>query len=401
MHRKKLNNSFYISFILLILSLMVTPYYIRGIILPYKVKNLNVLAYLSILLMIFCSNKKYNRKYIFYLGIITTVFLYSQFYSNKELLSTIKYYLGLIVPLYLLGINIDEHDIKKFFLGFIKVYNIFIFLLLLLGVIDFFTGNSVAKFWSSIFNDTGYTSWAYEVNRNRYLSFMGHPLYNSELFLIFFVFNSINNKYFEKQLSSLTITLLSVIGIALTGSKTGMVLVLVGILIMSLYSIKTTIIQWLIFLLTLFLGVFETTINRFKTQTLTTGRSKYWNIVESYNLFPIKFWNGYGAGFTFDYNSYINNASAAFEYPIRMFSLEFGILFTILLYISIFFLPILCLIKRKHFYLLIGYLIIFIDVNTYNGIALAQDHMFILVITIFLIIKLSNYLIINADQRRK
>jgi hypothetical protein len=75
-----------------------------------------------------------------------------------------------------------------------------------------------------------------------------------------------------------------------------------------------------------------------------------------------------------------------------MFSLEMGVLMTIMIYIFIALIPILTLIKRRHWYLLTCYLTVFLDINTFNGIALLGDKMMILNLFIFLIYNLSNYI---------
>lgn len=392
MKRICIKNISYFSIILLLVSLIITPYYVRGIFLPEKIKSLNILAYLSIIMLFIYNFKKYKKKMLMIIAIISLIFIYSQSSANKEILATIKTYLGIIVPLFLIGINLNKETFTITFTRFIKIYNLFIMILVFIGIIDHFMGNVFAKGFSYIFNDSGYLLWAMDPTRNRYLSYMGHPLYNTELFLIFFVLNNLYNKYFEKIIPYFVISLISIVGIGLTGSKTGLVLIVIGIILLSIKNKKAFITQIPIMILGAGFGVFSTTITRLSTETLTTGRSKYWVKVMQYNMFPIKFFSGYGSGFTFDYNKIMAGASAAFEYPIRLFSLEYGILFTIMLYIVLFIYPIIILIRRKHFGILIGFMVVFIDVNTFNGIGLAQDHMFTFCLFELIIINLSNYI---------
>ena len=387
----KINNITYISVIILLLSLIVTPFYIRGIILPNKMRSLNIFAYFAIFLILIKNFKNSNKYIIYILLITTTIYIYSQLLNNISFLSIISFYLGIIYPLFLFSINLSTNTFIKIFKSVIKIYNVFVIILLLFGVINIITNNSVTEFWASIFNDAKFTAWIYS-SSSRYFSFMGHPLYNSELFLIFFVLNNLNNIYFKKRLSFLTINIISMIGIGITGSKTGLFLLIIGIFLLTFYNKKVFLIQISLLIIGLLGGVFNVTLDRLKSGSLTTGRLEMWEKIQYAKIYPIKILTGYGSGFTFYYNSLIQYASAAFEYPIRMFSLEYGVIFCILIYSIIFIYPMVIILVNRHFLIAIGYILIFIDINTYNGIALAQDQMFMYCLISFLFVNLSQYI---------
>lgn len=375
-------------------SLWIFNYYIRGAIASGPIQNINIISTLFITTILFLKIKLINKsdfKLLWIVLIISFLFIITQVSVKSSFNITIIYYLCIIFPLFLLTISIKIEYIDKNFKNFLITLNIFTIILLTMGIIDMLSDKSVTKIFVDIFNNEKFSEFALASHmKNRYFSFMGHPLYNKSLFIIFFTFNMINNIYFEKIIPNTIIILISAVGIALTGSKVGFILLFVGLIIMGFKNIKTFIIQIIIGAMLLNTGIFNSTIERFQG-SITSNRNEYWEIVDYFNYYPIKFKSGYGADFTFRYNEILKGASAAFEYPFRLFSLEYGILFTIFFYIL--FISIICiLIKRRHLYLLIGYCLIFIDFNTYNTIGLPQDGMTMLCISIMYIKNISNFI---------
>ncbi|WP_255993623.1 hypothetical protein [Clostridium perfringens] len=213
--------------------------------------------------------------------------------------------------------------------------------------------------------------------------------------------NSIWFKYFKEKDLPIWILIVSMIGISLTASKTGMILMVLATIFLFRNNNKVNkiILLLLVTFIAYKLGLFNSVIERFTEGSLTTGRSEKWIEVQAMGEFPIKFFTGYGNGFTFILNRYIDWASAAFEYPIRMFSLEFGVLTSVLIYYFIMIIPIITFIKRKQFFLGVSFMIIFVDVNTFNGLALNGDYMLIFCFFIFLIMNISNC--IRIKEMRK
>lgn len=234
----------------------------------------------------------------------------------------------------------------------------------------------------------------------RLYSFMGHPLFNTQLYLMFFILNNIYNKYFEKLLSDKVLIIVMLLGISMTASKTGLILASVSVLIITYKKtkIKHIIMVIIASAITIGSGIFNNTIYRILEESLTTGRAESWERITTMNLFPIKFFTGYGNGFTFVYNQYIDWASAAFEYPIRMFSLEMGISMMIGIYICIAIIPVAILVGRRHLYLLISYAIVFLDVNTYNALSLPGDNMIIFSLFTCIILNISNMIVKRKEN---
>lgn len=81
--------------------------------------------------------------------------------------------------------------------------------------------------------------------------------------------------------------------------------------------------------------------------------------------------------------------TAGFEYPIRLFSYEMGVCFTILFYIAVFIVPLIIMIKNKSWQIAICYMLLVLLVNMYNGIGCYLDSLWQYSIYAFFIIGLS------------
>ena len=384
-----------IHFILFV-SVFVFSYQLRGYVLQGRLKSINLIAVISIIIIIlFELYKNINKRMLLVILLISGVFFYSQLLNNKVLSENIVMLACIIIPLVLITITIKEQDFEEIFNLYLKFFNVLVGLLFIFAVIDKFTDNSIAKFLSDTINDTYFYN---AVNYNadlRYYSFMGHPLYNTQLFLMFYILNVFAKKYFKMKTNMTWVIIISTLGIAFTASKTGFILLGVCLIFLNTYKKNRLFYYGIMFIFVVLLfrfGFFENLISRFTTGTLTSGRNEMWLILKDWNRFPIKILSGYGSGFNYLYNDYVQGASMAFEYPIRLFQLEYGVVFTILIYILIFLYPSFILLKNKHYRVFIGFMVIFADVNTYNGIGLGMDSMLMFCLYTYILINLSNYL---------
>lgn len=388
----KRRDNLYIIFSIMFFALYIFSYQIRGIIFSDKLKSINFIALLTIFLLLLKMKDKINYYLLSIISMLTVVMICSQLYNQKDIIEIFLIFSCIIAPLILITINLNRDNIKEIFLLNLKYFNFIVILLFIFAIVDKVTNDSIAKFLADIFNDSSFYSQVYSNNSLRYYSFMGHPLYNTQIFLTYYLLNYMAIDKFNKKTNKFLVMVVSISGIAFTASKTGILLILSSMLIFNLfkkYKISYYVIVIVMFTVLLNMGSFDNLIYRFSTGTITSGRNEMWNILENYNLFPIKFLTGYGSGFNSIYNNYIPKASMAFEYPIRLFQLEYGVLFTILMYIVILLYPVITLIKRKEYKLLLGFLIIFIDVNTYNGIGLGMDIMLMFAVYTCMILNLS------------
>lgn len=382
-------------FIILLISLFIFSQELREGTLGNTFATINILSLFSVSLLILNNFNKLNKRkfIIFYITIL--IYMFSASLYESSFFTIIKCIIAFIFPLILILLEIDKDTLKSIFKFTVITLNIIIIIMTIIGIFEIIFGININTHISTFMSQRTreqIVDNSMSINSKRLYSFMGHPLFNTELYLMFLMLNILYNKYLMQKKCPLWILAAATIGIAFTGSKTGFVLLCFSIL--TLFKSSNKIKKFLLIIsgiaVALKIGLFNTLFYRFTTGSLTSGRSEKWIEIKSMNLYPIKFFTGYGNGFTFTFNTYVDWASAAFEYPLRMFSLEMGIIMTVMIYIFIMLIPTITLIKRMHWYLLLSYLIVFVDINTFNGIALLGDKMMILSLFIFLILGLSN-----------
>ncbi|RII33890.1 hypothetical protein D2A34_11925 [Clostridium chromiireducens] len=389
-------------FIILLTSLFIFSQELREGLLGNTFATINVLSLFSVSLLILNNFNELNKlKFtLFYVAIIIYIFTASLY--EDSLFTIIKCIIAFIFPLILIIQEVNNNSFENIFKLTILTLNTVIIIITIIGICEIIFGikiNNYISIFMSPRTQEQIIANSMSDEAKRLYSFMGHPLFNTELYLMFLVLNILYNKYLQQRKSPVWILVVPTIGLAFTGSKTGFVLLCVSVLLLFKSSNIINKILLIMFglIIALKIGLFNTLIYRFTTGSLTSGRSEKWIEITSMNIFPIKFFTGYGNGFTFILNSYVDWASAAFEYPIRMFSLEMGIIMTIMIYLFIMVIPIIILMKRGHWDLLLSYLIVFADINTFNGIAILGDKMMILSLFIFLILNLSKLIYMKDD----
>lgn len=388
----KRSEKIYNYLILIIASTLIFSMQFRIGILGGALGSVNYLSIPLICLLFF--NIKTNTKYFFWWYVISCYYIISSYYVQQSLFDVAKSYISFIFPLIIISLEIDRDTFLKFFKKFLNIFNTIMILITIFGVCDLLIGSKIILFLSKFMG--GRIKELIEIQSTRDVfrmySFLGHPLFNTQLYLIYYILNVLYKKYYGDIIKSKYIYLVTLIGISLTASKSGLLLYIVSIILLNPKRIKFKHIVLGIIgtVIVLKIGIFDNTITRLLTESLTTGRAEKWVQVNELNLYPIKFLTGYGTGFAFYYNSILDWASAAFEYPVRLFSLEQGKLMMLMIYSCIFIYPSVILFMRKQFTLVKAYMIIFIDVNTFNGIAVIGDYMLIFCIFILIILNISS-----------
>lgn len=384
-------------FIILLISLFIFSQELREGILGNTLATINILSLFSVSLFILNNFKELDKRKFIILYITILIYMFTASLYEDNFFTIIKCVISYIFPLILIITEVDKDTLRSIFKFTVITLNVIIIVITIIGIFEIIFGininNHISNFMSQRTQEQIIAN-SMTMTGKRLYSFMGHPLFNTELYLMFLVLNILYNKYLIEKRYPIWILAAATIGIAFTGSKTGFVLLCFCIVALFKSNNKGKKILLIIsgILIALKIGLFNTLIYRFTTGSLTSGRSEKWTEIQSMNIYPIKFFTGYGNGFTFTFNSYVDWASAAFEYPFRMFSLEMGIIITIMIYLFIMFIPVMTLMKRRQWYLLLSYLIVFVDINTFNGIALLGDKMMIISLFIFLILGLSKYI---------
>lgn len=80
---------------------------------------------------------------------------------------------------------------------------------------------------------------------------------------------------------------------------------------------------------------------------------------------------------------------AALEYPPLRWAYLFGVWFSVLMCVVLFAIPAIKILKNKNIKIFIVFLILVLDVNSYNGITTQSDQMLLYCVSVFLLLNLS------------
>lgn len=360
----------------------------------------NVIFYICLLILLIRNFKlkTYNKTIFALVMIIQALCAVNYFINGTSILNIFKTEVFMILPIFILCCNIDITVFPKVFDKFLSILNGMVIVLVILGVIDFITHRGVQHFLNFIhYFDLMYSI---EVRQPaaiyRYLSFLGHPLRNTQLFLTFFILNSLNNRYLKPKINSYFLSVILLVGVGLSNSKTGIILGIFLILINSFKDFKKSspinfIIPIVIILIFINTNYFRTTIlQRFVTNDLTSGRNDAFQYIKN-ALIPYPTLFGKGAGYSGILLERINSRLSSFEYPFMIWVYDFGLIFTILIYIVLGGYQSIKLVLSRNYYILIMFLFLVLDVNTYNGVTVNGDFMAQYCFIIFMIMHLSRY----------
>lgn len=344
--------------------------------LPYQ---LNLFAFFGCLIIAYYKIygirlKVENIWLIFGSIILLCLLMMSEIHAGRMFSGFIKVFVGLVVPLILLYYSIrnKERTIKI-------VVNVFIVVSLfvvILGVVDLFYGNIIISRFYTLANDLKYTNMA--LSSSRLYSYLGHPLYNAELFLITFGLNYAYNDIVKKShKGDIWIILICMVGIALTMSKSAIALYFLMLCVFYIKNIMYLIFSLMITAGAYFFGLFDTVISRFQG-SLSTGRNEMWDVVKSSGEVHFHFLWGSGSDSKYSFSFISEWARAAFEYPFRLFSLEFGILFMIIIMVMTFCYPAYKILRgrKRNLVLFVIFVAVSLHVNIYNGIGTYMDSMY-------------------------
>ena len=357
------------------------------------------LNFIFIALLIVLTLYNFKNKMINWIYIYIFIFLQISFFINAKL-NFISYQnivfveVFTLIPLLFLALKFNYKTTQAMFYYAIKYINIIIFLYIITGGIDYITNRGVQRFLANInyFNEMFKIQVGYINESYRYFSFIGHPLRACQFVLMFYCLNKIYIKiYNEIIIKSWMINLISLIGVLLSSSKSGIIVIIMLILIDTIlenkkYKILSIFTTFSILIGATFTNFFENTVvTRFKNTNLFSSRGDILNYIHVSYFPDIKLWgNGY------NYSSYLlslmETGLASLEYPILIYLYEYGFVFTILIYIVLVIIPAIKILKYKQIHILIYFFALTTFVNTYNGITVNGDYMIQYVVFISIII---------------
>ena len=388
-----------IPFFLICIGLLFMPSTIRTSVLHSEWALINVASWLGIILL---TKRYYNGGKVSVskngkLGVanpIWIVLLVALFAMESLMLpeftatSEVKYIYATILPIYILYSVVDDDDIICYTKLFSRLLTVASTIVVICGLMDMFLGvgigNSIA-----IFTDAA--SLIESIRQGRMVSYFGHPLLTAEIMILTFSFNTLVNYCIEKKSIFYTVyySLISVIGIGMCGGKTGLVLIAVEFAL--LYVNKKGLKYFIIVAAAVYwaygYGLLDTVIGRFiagfESGDITTGRNTALLRVIQGGVLRFNLLIGH-AGMNLS-----ERMIAALEYPPLRWAYLFGVWFSVLMCVVLFAIPAIKILKNKNIKIFIVFLILVLDVNSYNGITTQSDQMLLYCVSVFLLLNLS------------
>ena len=386
------------------ISIFFVGFYVRNLVLPSTFAAMDLIGAGACFALLVIRYKQHGVRMSLgeFFGFLAQVlllllYLYTSYETGAAYLRVFRCFIGLNVPMLLLGVVIDDaSQLVPFYQRIYRVLQGIVLVILGVGVIDYVVGGVITATIGRILNASTITYNA--TVRRRLASYLGHPLFNTEVFIIYFGLSTAYRQYIDKGMKPWYVAV-SLLGVLLTGSKTGLVLVLVATLVLYVKNIRWLIAALVAIAVLYFLGFFDLVITRFTSETLTSNRNEKWNQIISVLTLDFNLFSGHGPNTVFGLNRLVSRASAAFEYPLRLFLYEYGVVFTLLIAVVLFVVPLVQLVRRRQFTMLVVVGMLMVDVNTYNGIGVYQDHLYCYCLALVLMMNLSRAA--YAIERRK
>ena len=377
-------------FFLICIGLLFMPSTIRTSALHSEWALINVASWLGIILL---TKRYYNGGKVSVskngkLGVanpIWIVLLVALFAMESLMLPE---FTATILPIYILYSVVDDDDIICYTKLFSRLLTVASTIVVICGLMDMFLGvgigNSIAIF-------TNAASLIESIRQGRMVSYFGHPLLTAEIMILTFSFNTLVNYCIEKKSIFYTVyySLISVIGIGMCGGKTGLVLIAVEFAL--LYVNKKGLKYFIIVAAAVYwaygYGLLDTVIGRFiagfESGDITTGRNTALLRVIQGGVLRFNLLIGH-AGMNLS-----ERMIAALEYPPLRWAYLFGVWFSVLMCVVLFAIPAIKILKNKNIKIFIVFLILVLDVNSYNGITTQSDQMLLYCVSVFLLLNLS------------
>lgn len=381
-------------YVIIFIGLLITGTTLRtGFYSNVFLQRYSPLLYIGLILLIFSKSKEndlFKRKFSIS-NVLASIFIIIiavfEVILNETLISKLSLLISLIIPIVIIAYQFTSKDeFKRFFNIFYKFLRFSCCIIVIVGLLDVIFNYSITL---SIANYTSIGSYFRILKQHRIVSYMGHPLFTSEILLSFYIFShyySLINSSKEK----LYPFIISAIGILLCQSRTATILLLVAFLTFNfnVKKIRYLVLAIIIGLIAYYFGLFDAVLERFTLFNRGDIRNTSLNSLIASGKLNFYLFHGQNMNFITDATS----MAAALEYPILRWAYSFGIIISGLLVIYVFIIPLVKIYRDKNYVLLISTLLLILDVNTYSGlgdIGMKQIFLYIILCTL---INLSKYL---------
>lgn len=382
----KVEKSYVNCYYAILLSTLLFGYTMRSSIINGVFGYVNIISYTCMSIILLRWIKYINYNFIVVIA-ISLMIIYVDIITYSRADKIIHSMVTFVLPLLLFSVDYKRIVKNKelFIVKLIKILNFFIVITFFYMIIDMITGAILTKSLSIIFPklvdyipiNTGFLQF-------RSASYLGHELYTKHFFIMFYILNMIYYLTMSKSIMNIiAVHVISIIGIALSGSKLA-ILALLFLIVYFNFKGRNRFIKFVLIFIGLLiinsLGLFDFVINRFKTTTLTTGRSLAWDLVFE-SLPEIKLIGGSGESLNANLMKQFTQiqVTAAFEYPFRVWLYRYGFIPTILilyqLYIKLF-----CkFIKGKNMIFIISFFVVIVETSAFNQLVYNPDFCILLI----------------------
>ena len=318
------------------------------------------------------------------------------FYIKGNELSIIRRVLLLFIyvfPAIIICTKIATNKIQYYSDVWLKMLQIVCRLMCLFWLVDKFLGNDIQFLWANLYKSNVLYSL---IRSGRFISYYGHSLENAAFFLMLLVWATIKKDESEKHNLTYVIDVFtSLFGIAICGSKSGLIL---AILLLLLCNIGLKKAKYLLAIIILFIvfyitGIFDLIISRIMegilAGDLSTSRNSSLKTLMLKGVIDFKMMEGHA----FEYGNVAMVADL--EYPFLQWSFVFGIVFTFIQYLMYFIKPGIQILFSKKWSLLVCLLVLMAFYNGNNGIVSFNDDLLIYCINVWLIVQVAG----RRDER--
>lgn len=249
--------------------------------------------------------------------------------------------------------------------------------------IDMFLGNSIQKMFASFYDSS---TMFYLISSGRFVSFYGHSLNTAFFSICLLVWATVVNDTLKGERKKYIYDIVvSLIGIAIAGSKSGIMLAILLLLLCNIgirkmkYMVSILIVTGILY----FSGIFDTVIGRIlegiRIGDLSTSRNTALERLIGNGTISFDWIKGH----VIDYSS--TSMIAALEYPFLRWAFTCGILFSLIMCIVYFIFPVIRVVTCFNLTGLICVALFMAFVNGNNGISSYSDDLLFYAINIGLL----------------
>jgi hypothetical protein len=279
------------------------------------------------------------------------------------------------LPVFVVLYKMDQHSRRKTLGLFLILFDIFILLLLIIGVEEYLSGKYLLRAIRDWMAGLGLDTAEYNlfVDDHRFGFIWGHPLSNALFFNSFFVLNVVYLRSAGRKCPAPLFFAVALAGVLLSSSKTGITVCFL-LLIVTNWKYK----KWFLLIIPVlavlyFLGAFNGIITRFTSTDLTTGRLEALEGYFSTGVSPFRLLSGYSSNMVFRAAEPAHPYRYAFEFPFLMFAFDYGILYSLVWVGGLYLYAAIRFLRKKKVFAFLCFTLLFAQTNTYNGLALRNQ----------------------------